>query len=445
MTVANSGAGKTTASYFKILQIATHVDGIWLFDLRKREFIILKPYLARLGINLLICPGRSLKFNPLQLPLGVLVPDWLPRISDMLVEVLELPPRASKLLQAKLFPLYRQYEGKKVFPTLYDLFEEIKKDKNTNHQARIAILDSLEPILLSLGPKVLAYRYGWSSHELSKRAIDFELAGYSEVDKNLILNGLLLSEFSSRIARGISNPKMNLWICFDEAQRLCLSSGRISAVGDQIGLVRGSGIGLDLGFQNSTGILPQIISNTTTKILGRCGSITDYTTIGHSMGLNAEQIQWAQINLAPGLFIGQLGEGQWRYPFVFRVPKMNFPKKVSGNVQYDTDPLSELPTVYASEFDKWGMENLSISLFDSYQEFQYCKAVVDQPMQPSSTYHKLAGISSKSAKQIREQLTAKNYIREHTLDSGRRGRSSILLEALTEGIEAVKKYEEGKI
>jgi hypothetical protein len=210
MTVANSGAGKTTASYFKILQIFSYVDGIWLFDLRKREFIILKPYLARLGINLLICPGRSLKFNPLQLPLGVLIPDWLPRISDMLVEVLELPPRASKLLQAKLFPLYRKYEGKSVsvFPTLYDLFEEIKKDKNANHQARIAILDSLEPVLLSLGPKVLAYRYGWSSHELSKRAIDFELAGYSEVDKNLILNSLLLSEFSSRIARGISNPTM---------------------------------------------------------------------------------------------------------------------------------------------------------------------------------------------------------------------------------------------
>ena len=54
LTVAGSGAGKTTASYFKILQIAPLVKGLWLFDLRKREFAILKPYLARLGIDLII-------------------------------------------------------------------------------------------------------------------------------------------------------------------------------------------------------------------------------------------------------------------------------------------------------------------------------------------------------------------------------------------------------
>ena len=329
LTVAGSGAGKTTASYFKILQIAPHVQGLWLFDLRKREFRILKPLLAQIGIDLHIVQGRKLCINPLQIPLGVAVSDWVPRIADMLVEVLNLPPRASKLLQVKLFLLYRGFEGRKnVFPTLFDLFEEMKRDTDSNHQARQAILDSLEPVLLSLGPKVLAYRYGWSSDKLAKKHLCFELSGYSETDKNLILNTLLLSEFSSRVACGISNPKMDLWICFDEAQRICGSSGRSSAVGDQIGLVRGTGIGLDLSFQSIQGILPHIISNTATKVFGRCGSISDYIAAGHSMGLTAEQIQWAQRKLEPGIFIGQLGEGPWRYPFIFRIPPFQPPKQL---------------------------------------------------------------------------------------------------------------------
>jgi hypothetical protein len=449
LTVAGSGAGKTTFSYFKILQIGSYVKAIWLFDLRKREFTILKPYLARLGIDLIVVPARSLRINPLQLPLGVDISDWLPRVADMFIEVLALPTRASKLLQAKLFPLYRKFQTKKnEFPTLYDLFEEFKKDKSTNPQARTAILDSLEPVLLSLGPKVLAYRYGWSSNELAKRALVFELAGCSETDKNMILNNLLLSEFTNRIARGISNPKMDLWICLDEAQRLCWGAGNTSAIGSQIGQVRGTGIGLDLSIQSTNGILPQIPSNTATKILGRCGSITDYTAAGHSMGLNTEQIHWAQINLEPGLFIGQLGEGDWRYPFVFRIPPMKL-NKGTVNHQSDMNLLPDLPIVYASEFDHWGIEQDIISsepsmptnsLFDSEQEFRFCQAVVDHPMQPSSTYHKLAGIGPNTVKPIRQRLIHKGYLREHRIHTGRKGRSTLVLEPLPKGIDAVNEY-----
>lgn len=297
-------------------------------------------------------------------------------------------------------------------PTLYDLFEEIKKDTDSNPQARRAILDSLEPLLRSIGPEVLAYRYGWPSHELAKRHICSELAGYSETDKKLILKSLSLSEFTSRIARGISNPIMDLFISFDEAQSLCSGSENRSAIGDQIGLLRGTGIGLDLSLQSAHGVLPEIISNTSTKFLGRCGSITDYTVHGHNMSLDMEQIQWAQMNLEPGMFIGQLGEGPWRYPFVFRIPPLDIPKTIDQE-QHTNNPLPDLKTVYASEFDLWGKEIVvsppqsSVSketLFASEQEYLFCKAVCEYPMQASSSYPKRAGISSKKAKQVREQL-----------------------------------------
>ena len=91
--------------------------------------------------------------DELQLPLGTEPADWIPRVAEMLVEVLDLPPRASKLLQSKLFRLYRQFgvfEGNTAYPTLFDLFEEVKSDKKSDPQARMAILDSLEPVLLSM-------------------------------------------------------------------------------------------------------------------------------------------------------------------------------------------------------------------------------------------------------------------------------------------------------
>ncbi|MCK4998877.1 MAG: hypothetical protein KAS23_05050 [Anaerohalosphaera sp.] len=445
LTIAGSGAGKTTASYFKIMQIVPRIPGAWMFDLMKREFGVMRPISSKNGENLITLPGRSLKINPLQLPVGVEMSDWIPRIADMLIEVLELPARASKLLQAKLFPLYNQFEKQNLFPTLYDLFEKIKASKEANHQARIAILDSLEPILLSLTPKVLAYRQGWTTEILARKHICFELAGLSEVDKNLLLNTLILSEFTSRIARGISNPKMNLWICLDEAQRICNSSSRASAIASQIGLIRGTGIGMDLSLQGMEGVLPQISSNSAVKILGRCGSMDNYATAGRNMGLNSEQIHWAQMNLEPGLFICQLGEGKWRYPFIYRIPPTNL-KRTDIGCQNNIDNLSGIPTVYASEFEIWGQtpeihlpdEN---QIFDSEQELGFCKAVAQNPMQPSSTYPKIAGISSKNAKKIREQLVLKGFIKEHKLDSGGRGRSTLLLEILPAGFVAIQKYE----
>ncbi len=48
LTIGGTGSGKTTKSRFLILQIASKVEGLWCFDFVKREFAVLKPYLARM-------------------------------------------------------------------------------------------------------------------------------------------------------------------------------------------------------------------------------------------------------------------------------------------------------------------------------------------------------------------------------------------------------------
>lgn len=327
LCVGGSGGGKTMLALLKALQIALWVAGCWLIDLRKAEFARLRPALQRCGIDLLIVPGRAMRINPLQVPEDVLPQDWASRAADMLVHVLGLPARATKLLHTTLLDLYRDhgiFDGGRHYPTLFDLREAVAASGKANAQAQHAILDSLDPVLLSLGPDVLAYRVGWTSHDLAQRRLVFEFGGLAETDKNLLLNTLVVSELTSRIARGVSNPHMDLWICCDEAARLVAPSNHGSNIADLIGLVRGTGLGLDLSVQSSDVAQP-VVSNTATKWLGRCGAASDYDAIGSAMGLTREQKRWAALNLEPGTFIVQLGEGDWRHPFVCRCPLLQLP------------------------------------------------------------------------------------------------------------------------
>jgi len=323
LNVGSTGSGKTTREKFMVLQVGTRVKGLWLPDFVKREFAALKPLFKRLGINLIIAPARMWRFNPLQVPEHTNPRDYAPNISEVLVRTLILPPRATKLLHSTILNLYEEFgifEGATYYPTLFDLRESIARNREANPQAREAIIDSIDPVLLSL-KNVLCYRYGWTTTALARHHIGFEFGGVSETDKNVLFNSLVMGEFISRISRNISNPMMDLYICCDEAARLVGKED--SSISNMIGLIRGTGIGLDLSVQSAQ-VAPSIFSNTPNKFIGRCTNAADYSAVGSSIGLTHEQCRWLAMNLVPGTFLGHLGQGSWRFPFLFRVPKLNF-------------------------------------------------------------------------------------------------------------------------
>ncbi len=115
----------------------------------------------------------------------------------------------------------------------------------------------------------------------------------------------------------------------------------------------------------------------------------------------------------------------------------------------ERQPLGHLPLVRAVEFFESGETGVAVapavsSLFADQREYRFCKAVMDHPLQPSSRYPKFAGVSSKTAVKIRRALVAKGFIREQTVDSGGRGRSTILLEPLEACRTALTEHEPGK-
>lgn len=452
ITLGGSGSGKTTKSRWLVLQVAGHVRGLWLFDLRKREFASLRPLLARIGVDLIVVSARKMRLNPLQVPENMAPTAWASTAADMLTRVLELPPRATKLIHTatlKLFQRFGVLEGARTFPTLAELRAAIAADTTANAPARLAIIDSLDPVLMSLG-SALDWRTGWTTADLATRHIAIEFGGTAEADKNLILNSLIITEFSRRVAAGISNPRMDLFVVCDEAARL-VSPSNASAMADLIGLVRGTGIGLDISIQ-SADVAPAIISNTSSKYIGRCGSATDYDVIGNAMGLTSEQRRSLPLTLTPGMFIGQVGEGPWRHPFSFRVPDLGNilrnsaePPALVEDVEARVDltslgGLNDLPTVPAesqvalvSSAPPTPVNPVAGGGADSDLddvERRYLQVVIDQPGQPSSAYPRLAGTSARRAQLIRQRLIAAGYLREQSVQMSSCGRASIILEPL---------------
>jgi hypothetical protein len=345
LIIADTGAGKTNISKFHAIQIAMTpaIKSVVLVDARKKEYRSLRPVFAKLGLELKIIRGRKFKINPLQVADEVDPIEYAALISDILVRVLDLPPRASTLLSSTIIKLYEEHgilNGGDKYPTLFHLYEAVVADKDANPQARQAVLDNLKENLLSLGPDILAYHRGWSPHELFRQHIVIELTGLPEKAKDLILNYLLGAEFISRIAKGYSNRLMDTFIAIDEGKRILGQNKDTSTYGgnaliDLIGLLRGASIGLQINVLSTNDVSKNIVNLTATKIIGRCGSVSEYTAAGHFIGLDAEQVAWCAHHMVPGMFVGQVSDGQWRYPFLFHVPLVKQPGIRHENVSDD--------------------------------------------------------------------------------------------------------------
>ena len=449
LTVANTGSGKTTLAYFYAAQMARCTPGMWLTDLRKKEFRLLRPELAKQGIELTVIRSRAFKVNPMRMPRGTAPCEYASVLADTLVRVFNLPPRAAVLLGSTIITLFEQYgifRGGDKYPTLFHLHEAVRNDRGANAQARQAILDNLGAMLLALGTEVLGYYQGWDVGELAKRPVVFELTGLIEMGKDLILNYLVLSEFMSRISQGVSNRRMDLWMNIDEGQRLFSQRREVATHGgnsitDLAGLVRGTGTGLYVSVLSPDDLSSKIPSFTSTKIMGRCGSVGEYTAAGRFMGLSQDQVMWCVHHMVPGLFVGQVSDGSWRYPFLFRVPKLNKLRPVDdAEADESLKSLAHL-AVEPVEFSTWSpvpsvtvphdMENKpSDPEILSPSELGLLQAIVSHPMRPSSDYVKLARISPNTLRKLRPIFIQRGFIKEHLLDKSGRGRSARIWEPL---------------
>jgi hypothetical protein len=449
-----TGSGKTNGTKYHALQAAEHVPGLWLTDIYKSDVRHLRPVFAAKSIDLIVLQPQALKLNVLQA-------DGDPRTHsamaiDLLQRILDLPARAISILKAILHSLYKKYGNYRGrtdrWPVLHDIYEQVRAISGLNAPAREAILDRLGSLLVALTPGVAAWRYGWQPSDLARHHIVLELRGANEHVKSLHLSHLLFSTLYRRAELGRSNAKLDLVACFEDAQRFFTgssSTGReILPIEELAGLVRGMGVSLWSSFQSMDGVPRGLLANLSVKFMHRMGTGADYTQLGADLGMTRKQIDWARVNLRPGLCIAQLADGPWRRPFVLKIPHVRIPAAVTdAEIARSTAPLDALPTVPATEYRNWEPNHV-ITVRDPGEEDdrapvgsrrrpstgphsadeRFLRAVIDHPGEPSSAYAKLAGMSTGRALQCRRRLVADGYLREHPVATGRRGRNAIALE-----------------
>ena len=106
--------------------------------------------------------------------------------------------------------------------------------------------------------------------------------------------------------------------------------------------------------------------------------------------------------------------------------------------------LDGLPVVPATKFANWephyvlqvndAPEKQKFSLGEV--ELRFLQLVIATPGKPSSVYAKLVGVSGRRAIEIRKNLVARGFLREHEVATAARGRHSILLEPTEAAVTA---------
>ena len=124
--------------------------------------------------------------------------------------------------------------------------------------------------------------------------------------------------------------------------------------------------------------------------------------------------------------------------------------RASGEQQPYPDksrPLDASGTVVTEEFTEWESEYFRKNVMIGHgggrapdseldrSERYYLKVVIENPAQPSSTYHKLARMSTRRALDIRRRLVDLGYLCEARVNLSKRGRAAIVLEPTPRALE----------
>ncbi len=463
LLVANTGGGKSNLVSWIVLQLAHLNCPTWLFEPYKIQLRRLRPLCQRYQRPLAVLPWRQWRWNLLQSPLED------PRLHmatavDLLTRVLNIPGRAGTILRQGIHELFTRFgvwkDNATRFPTLFHLYEWVRTQAGLNVPARDAIMDRLGSFLTVLTPQVGAWNLAWSPADLARHSVVFEMRGAAESVRSLLPQSLLFSTFQSRVEAGLCNGPLELFIFFEDSQRLfddasAANAGQVTPLDELAGIIRGSGLGFGPVLQSTIGFSRRLRPNLALKLFGRLGCHDDLVTLAADCALDPEQIAFAQHRLVPGTFIGRASEGNWTEPFLFHVPHIQLPgSPTEDEVQSSLAPLNALPARFADEFAHWEAHPVVVvqgtaaagvpatpetpaAPVLSEAELRFLRAIVANPGQPASFYCRATRLNGTRLAELRRNLASRGFIREHTIAANARGRTSIVIEPLPSAHQAV--------
>ena len=458
VTFGGPGAGKSAWIFFYLPALCSWGARILAVDLYKRHLRRLFAIFATMGLTLAILDWRQLRYNPLQSP----IKDtrlYLSVIGELLCKTMDLRALSKVTLRRCLSELYEHYgiDGDTPttkYPTLCDVLQWFgEKGKALNYSVRAVVTEKLEGLVRGFGEEIISFHRAWTARDFREQNVVLELAGAPENVKGLMLNSINFGVFQALIEQGIPNQDLRYLCVLDDPQLLLQDYGAEAVpFAELVAVCRGYGVGLCLNLQSHYGVSDLLLGNIGTRFLGRVGRGETYASVGRDLGLSAEQLDWAKKNLKPGLFVGQLGEGEYREPFLIQTPNIPLPREVSdAEIEQSLRPLLDLPVIHADSPVSPSRSGINASakptVSDSNRSdlaMKFLGLVVAQPLRTVGFYTKALKLNGKQASALRQPLVSRGLILERSVSKSLRGRPSILLEATPQGVTAHAKWKGGR-
>ena len=270
--------------------------------------------------------GAPLRLNPFALMEGESICQRVDQLKASFEAAYDMEAAIPQLLEAALYRCYEWYGwdlstnkniycetphqvGGLFYPTLTDLsraVEEVVEAQGFDARLQRDYVGSLKARLsgLSVGPKGLMMntRGSVDLEALLEMHVVLELDALKAPSDKALLMGVFLGKWASALQRRWrKQPDARHLTLLEEAHRLLtrlpegISTSRAQAVEvftDLIAEVRRYGEGMIIADQIPSKLAPEVLKNTTTKIIHTLYARDDREVIGDTMGLDDEQRRW---------------------------------------------------------------------------------------------------------------------------------------------------------
>jgi len=340
LIAGRAGAGKTTLIYIILLQLLKLGLPFWAFDF-KQDY----RHLAKTG-NVLVFDWETFRFNPLRPPLGVNPQVWMQAFTNVFCQVYWLLSGSKGIILdhiKKLYDDYGVFSGSDVYPTMFDLYESLKRHKLERKYGREAgFLESaqnrVKECLLSFGD-LFDCDKGFSIEELLHKNVVFELEGLLAENQAFLLNVILRYVFQYRISNNQRSKLQHVFL-FDEAktvfnrEREFSKELGVSEIAQFTSKIREFGEGLVVADQMPIQLADSIKANVYTVICMSQSGGPNVAEMCRAIGLTREQVEVCRVLQSDKLnnifeAVVKLN-GRWLTPFVIHVMPYKVQKDVSS-------------------------------------------------------------------------------------------------------------------
>ncbi len=423
LCVGTTGSGKTTLLRALALALFIHLNllrprGVWLVDHQKPDLEQAVALAKERGFEVAILTPR-VPINPLLPPEGVSARAWAVKVVSILSFALQLSEVATLYLRPVLSQLFDRVR----LPRWGDLVQAVKTTSGILESVRRPLLLKLEGMASDMEGLDASDR-ALRIEELEKHFVYFPLYRFPRDHARLIFAWARWASFTRRVEHREQHASPNLVVIEDEIGFAYDAGSGNDFISMLCAVQRSTGIAF-IGANQTFDLLPQILANCNTRLIGRIATLPDARTSAEILTLSRDQQEWHVTHPRPGQFIAKLPYGHV-LPFTFTA---------------DNPPAPNLSEKARTEAEAVLFRHLNVARPGRPPALSPDERIVltschSKPFMFVTERARDCGLTNHRMNRAKTDLLQRGYLIENELDPCRRGAKPKLCEITDEGCRA---------